>query len=155
MIRNATLEGPSAEAQLVEQLTEIERKISDLEAERDALRRLITKVRHRDIATRDVTRKNSFDRILVETQIIDDLKRSRWPVAAATLLKNARSVKFGLKDSTFRSYLHRLKLAGVISPVASRPGHWRLSDSISPDSGTGNQNASSETADSGATEKSG
>lgn len=149
------VEGPTVEAQLVEQLAEIERKISDLEAERDALRRLITKVRHRDLATRDVTRKNSFDKILIESQIIEDLRRSRWPVAAATLLQNARSVKFGLKDSTFRSYLHRLKLAGAISPVPSRPGHWRLSDAISPDRGIGSQSASSKTADSGPTEKSG
>jgi hypothetical protein len=128
MNRNGTHKKSPVENELLAQLVEIEHTIDNLIAEKEALRRLITRVRHANLATREVTRKNSFDRILTETQIIEALRQSGGPLSVKRLLQEARSIKFDLKDNTFRSYLHRLKVAGVIVPAGGQQGYWKLAE---------------------------
>lgn len=115
------IEGP-----LLAQLADIERRIADLEGERAALQRLITKVRQQKLIMQDVTRKNSFDRILVENKILEILGQTEKYVSARSLYKEARLVNFNLKDTTFRSYMHRLKERGLVEASANIRGYWKL-----------------------------
>jgi DNA-binding response OmpR family regulator len=127
MKRNANVSNSTAEAQLLAQLAEIEAKISELILEKETLQRLITRLRHSSVPTRDVTRKNSFDRILLENTILETLRGAQGrPVSAAELLKAAQSVKFDLKPNTFRSYIHRLYKSGAIQPYRAMAGYWMI-----------------------------
>ena len=113
------------EEPLLSQLAKIERQIAELEGEKLALQRLITTVRQRNLPVRDVTRKSSFGRILVENKILTVL-RERGSAGASidVLFKEAWSVSFDLKNSTFRSYLHRMKGRGLIERRGY--GRWAL-----------------------------
>jgi len=110
----------SLEVQVIGQLSELEREIADLSAQRDALQKFLTKVRRENLQLRDVTRKNSFDRILIETRILETLKAARKDVPAKRLFWEARGINPKLGNATFRSYMHRLKRKGLI---VSSPNH--------------------------------
>ena len=113
------------EGRLLAELEEIERRIADLEGERSALRRMIMRIRQQNLSAREVTRKNSLDRVLVEKKILETLGNSEGYVRARQLLLAARSVDYSLKDVTFRSYIYRLKEKGLIESGTIR-GYWRL-----------------------------
>lgn len=110
---------------ILSQLEEIEHKMAELRDEKAALQRLLTKARQRDFAIKDVTRKNSLGRIVVENKILEILRDARGAISARELYDAAVSVSFDLKDNTFRSYLHRLKARGLIAPSASQRGYWQ------------------------------
>ncbi|NYZ17560.1 hypothetical protein HL658_33880 [Azospirillum sp. RWY-5-1] len=115
----------SIESELLRRLSEIESQIADLEAERNALQRLIAKVRLEESGNKDVKRRNSLSRIIVEGKILELLKSSSGPVSGNVLYKSTLSVVPSLKDVTFRSYLHRMKEKGLIEP-AKGIGFWRM-----------------------------
>jgi hypothetical protein len=112
------------EQRMLSKLAEIDRKIDDLTNERFALHRLIADVRKADLNRRDVTRRNSFDRIVIENEIIGILRASREPVKSGVLFEHIKRTNYKLKPATFRSYLHRLKERGHIKPVAH--AEWQL-----------------------------
>ena len=118
---NEAIEGP-----LLAELAAIERRIADLEAERSALQRLITKVRQQKIAAQDVTRKNSFDRIMVESKILELLGQTEKYLSTRELYREAKRVNYSLRDGTFRSYVHRLKERGLIESSKNTKGYWKL-----------------------------
>ena len=118
-------DGNSLESQLLAQLAEVEKRIVELTAERETLQRLITKARHKNIHMKDVTRKNSFDRILIENSVLEILKESGTSVRTKKMLSVVQSVVYGLKDSTFRSHLHRMKEKGLIKPSYYH-GSWDI-----------------------------
>src|ERR1700753_2082916 len=97
-----------AEDWLITELSRIERNISDLENERAALRRLLFRIRGEQIVQTDVTRKNSFRRILIETKIVEILTSARKQVSSQMILSGARTITHDLNNNTFRSYLLRL-----------------------------------------------
>ena len=113
------------ESQLLAQLVDIERRLADLEAERAAVQRILFRVRQQNPATHDVTRRSSFDRLLVEDKILDILRNSEGYVRVDEIHQAVRSVVRDLKSSTFRSYLHRMKEKGLIEASYAR-GHWRI-----------------------------
>ena len=118
------------EGMLLTRLAGIERQIADLERERYAIQRLITKVRHENLTGQGITRKNSFDRIIAETAILAVLRRevgnkNRGFVRAGEVQNQIRHVVVNIKDVTFRTYLHRMKEKGLIEQSYPR-GSWRL-----------------------------
>ena len=120
-------ENDALESKLVAQLTDIDTKIAELSLEKLALQRILKKTREQRIVSKDVTRKNSFSRIIIEQKIIETLQSSGRNCTSSYLLMHARSINFNLKPTTFRSYLHRLKARGVIEPTER--GEWRLAKS--------------------------
>src|SRR5215211_4793710 len=114
VIRNMVQEKPELQDQLLLRLVDVERQINDLTAQRDALRQILQDVRREELARRDVTRKNSFARISVENRILELLKAAPRSLSAEKLYRESRSIHPKLRNSTFRSYLHRLKNKGLI-----------------------------------------
>jgi hypothetical protein len=113
------------ENQVLEQLAEIDRKISDLQAERTVLLRLLAKARQHSSQLHDVTRRNSLNRVLIENMILETLKSSPKALRTYKLFDAARILDHKLNHNTFRSYLHRLKARGLIEPSLKR-GFWKL-----------------------------
>ena|SRR5579871_5683203 len=118
---------PQLEHTLLNKLAAIEKQIGELTKLRDGLRALVMDVRRNSLSRRDVTRSNSFDRILIENKILETLRRAGRAVPSERLFKAAIEANFHLKESTFRSHLHRMKNRGLIQPMAPR-GYWRLTD---------------------------
>jgi len=108
------------ETQLHEQLGEIGRQIQRLIAEREALKRILVRVS----PGRRLPRADGHHRHLVEVRVIDILRSADGqPVSSRDLLAEVRKAHPGLKETTFRSQLHRLKKRALIAPHDR--GHWR------------------------------
>ncbi len=75
----------------------------------------------------DVTRKNSVSRILVENSVIESLKQTGRIRGTRSLYRDACLIVGTLKESTFRTILHRMKNRGLISSVAD--GKWQIASS--------------------------
>lgn len=116
----------TVEAKLFKQIEEIDHRLAELHAEKSALQRLLLKVRRENVAAHDVARKNSFNRILIENKILETLGDVGGTVSSRNLLRLARGVIYDLKESTFRSYLHRMKARGLIQPSGTSRGFWML-----------------------------
>ncbi|MGN6210510.1 hypothetical protein [Asticcacaulis sp.] len=114
-----------AEQSILQQIQAIDLHISELNSERRALERLLLKVRRTDLTVKDVSRKNSVDRIIIENSILERLKSSKNPVSARNLLKAAKKVSPELKDGTFRSYLTRMADRELITRSLTH-GYWGL-----------------------------
>jgi hypothetical protein len=114
------------EAHLLAQITAIEQEIIKLQAQRDTLRDLLFRARRENSTLRDVTRKNSFDRILIEGKIVNLLKAATRPIPTQRLWWAAQEVNPRLRGATFRSYLHRLKSKDLIASAGH--GFWSASE---------------------------
>lgn len=112
------------EDHLLAQLTGTEQEIAKLERQRDSLRDLLLKVRRENSQLRDVTRKNSYDRILIESRIINLLQASSKPLPTSRLYWAAKEINPQLPYSTFRSHLHRLKTKGAVDSEVH--GEWTI-----------------------------
>jgi hypothetical protein len=102
------------ETHVLGQITSVEQEIAKLTAERDTLRDILLRVRRENSSLRDVTRKNSFDRILIENRVMNILRSASKPVKSQRLYWAALEISARLRGPTFRSYLHRLKSKGLI-----------------------------------------
>jgi hypothetical protein len=116
-------ESAAAEARLTREIAEIDRTVSELLQRRRALESTILKLKREDLAAKEVTRKNSINRILVEKSILDQLQSGRF-VSSRSLYMNAQASFYFLNNSTFRSYVRRMKERGLIE--SNRVGNWRL-----------------------------
>lgn len=114
------------EDQLLREIAEVDRRIGELQQERAALSRLLLKTRQQAVTLKDVTRKNSIQRILIEKAITDALAKAGRPVGAADLYRIAAQIDGKLKETTFRSYLHRLKGRGITENSKAQYGFWQL-----------------------------
>ncbi|WP_316236788.1 hypothetical protein [Bradyrhizobium sp. SZCCHNR1015] len=129
MIDDAEVPSTELERQILEQLNETIRRRLELEAEENALRRLLTKIRNKSLKIKDVTRKNSVNRVLIEDRILEALRESEKGVSTAAL---SREILFrfpNVKPATFRSYLHRLNSRGLIEPVPTKVATWQIAQS--------------------------
>ena len=113
----------AAEARLTREIAEIDRTISELLERRRALASTILKLKREDLAAKEVTRKNSINRILVEKSILSQLQSGRF-VSVGALYSSAKASFYFLNKSTFRSYVRRMKERGLIQ--SNRIGSWRL-----------------------------
>lgn len=112
------------ESRLAREVEEIDARIKDLEQERNALLRQMMKARWENDSLRDVTRRNSGNRVMVEQRIIDALEQAKGPLGSVKLFEFAKRANFELRDTTFRTYLHRMKKRGLIEN--HRRGVWKL-----------------------------
>ena len=111
------------EARLLHDLREIEREISMLNESRRALQRLLANARAPGRTIPAVRRRNSLDRVMIEAAIRHALS-DEASVKSRDLYDHARKTSEGLKYSTFRSYLHRMKERGFIQQQGR--GAWSL-----------------------------
>ena len=118
------------ETHILAQLTGLEREMAKMERQRETLREMLLKVRRENAQLRDVTRKNSYDRILIESRVVDMLRAAGKPVLTSRLFWAAKEINPQLPNSTFRSYLHRLKSKGAIDSEVH--GSWTLAQVPSP-----------------------
>jgi uncharacterized protein YjhX (UPF0386 family) len=72
----------------------------------------------------DVTRKNSLGRVLAEGAILQALQNSRNRVRTKSLYKAAGFAVPDLRESTFRSHLHRMKARKLIESISQ--GMWQI-----------------------------
>ena len=111
------------ERRLQQEIEAIELKLSELTAERDALRRQLIKARWENHTLRDVNRKNSASRVMVEQRVLAALEQAAKPMTSRKLFEVARLANFELNENTFRTHLHRMKGKGLIENVSR--GKWR------------------------------
>ena len=116
----------AAEAYILREIEDIDSKIKELQFARGALQGVLARIRQSARPEFGKHRRNSAERILVETRIIEELNRSLRPLSSARLYKAAKTVLSDLKEGTFRSYLHRMKIRGVVANPNAVSGMWRL-----------------------------
>ncbi len=107
------------------EIEEINTRIRDLTLEKLALQRQLVKAKSANSGVKSETRKNSINRVMVESKILGELSQSKKPVSARLLYKVAQLANFELKETTFRTYLHRMKKRGLIQSVGNN-GTWRI-----------------------------
>lgn len=102
------------EKAIIDQISELGEKISDLMEEKKALQRLLLKSRQVTVGSSNSVRKNSINRILVENTIIEHLKYRTDRTSNKSLFNITKIIVGNLKETTFRSYLKRMKDARLI-----------------------------------------
>jgi len=105
------------ERRLILEIERIGRQISELEQERLALQRQLTKARTEVSALKDVNRKNSVTRVLVEDLVLKELSVAAKPLKPRELFKAGLYANHRMNESTFRTYLYRMKEKGMIKRV--------------------------------------
>ncbi|MCA1368051.1 hypothetical protein I6F15_11625 [Bradyrhizobium sp. BRP14] len=113
------------ENRLQREIESIDGRIKELIQERNALERQLLKARRLGSGVGEIRRKNSLTRVMVEKIIIDVLETSAKPVSSTTLFREAQRIDIHLKNTTFRTYLHRMKTRGMIQ-LAGKSGVWKL-----------------------------
>jgi hypothetical protein len=111
--------------EIIRQITMLDDQIARLSAEREVLGRTLTRVRNDQVANKEVNRKNSVNKVVLENAIFLALKLAGAPVKVADLYND---VSFGLavlNHGTFRSALHRMKESGSVASPSR--GKWMLS----------------------------
>lgn len=127
---------PSAfEIRLVAEVAKIEERIKSLTIEKQTLQRQIARLRSERTGLQEVTRKNSLLRVLAENSVVEYLRAVGKPGTTKQLYHNARATNFDLKETTFRNYLHRMKVRGIIKN-AGHVGVWKLADQLTAKPGS-------------------
>lgn len=111
------------EGRLHRDIQEIEREIKALQESKKTLQRLLMDSRGRGKSELVVKRRNSVDRVMVETAIRRALY-GKTSVKSRDIYEHVKKVSHDLKHSTFRSYLHRMKENGLI--LQHGRGAWKL-----------------------------
>ena len=112
-------------AKLEREIDEIDRRISELRDERDALVRIRSRAELYPNAASKVTRKNSFNRELIEGRVLVLLGELGRPAGSRELFDKIDKLHIKkLKPSTFRSYLARMKEKGLVSNDGNKPAKW-------------------------------
>ena len=112
------------EARLLREIASIDQQIGALQQQRREIESLLIRVRREDLASRTVTRKNSIGRILIENAITEALRLSPKPLRNYQLFQSARLRDPRIKESTFRSHLHRMEQRGDIKRLGTNRGLW-------------------------------
>ena len=112
------------EKRLTREIEEIEARMKSLNEEKFALQRQLAKARADRTGIQSVTRKNSMNRVLAENSVVEYLKQ-KGTATTAQLYRNAQLTNFDLKETTFRTYLHRMKRKDMIK-TAQTVGRWEL-----------------------------
>jgi hypothetical protein len=118
------------ERRILHEIGEIESKIKELIQEKEALSRQLMKARREAANLSDVHRKNSVNRAMVEMRVLEALRNAKKPMRTKELFRAAQYVNFELNESTFRTYLHRMKNKNLIRN-AKAAGVWALVEASS------------------------
>lgn len=110
------------EALLLSQLKDYEQQISELQAAKAATLRQLEKVRTSGSSSRDVTRRNSYRRILSERHVLDTLNASNGGLTTKRLVKEIRTVYPDMPEVTARVQLTRMRDKGLIQSPSR--GKW-------------------------------
>ena len=113
------------ETRLQREIEQIEARIRELTQEKTALQRQLMKARRENADLRDVNRKNSINRVMIENRVVEALKEFKKPLRTKDLYRFAQYVNFELNENTFRTILHRMKQKTMIEQ-AGRRGVWQL-----------------------------
>lgn len=113
------------ERRLMQAIEEVDARIKELQDEKTALMRQLRVARWENDSLKDVNRKNSGVRVMVERRVLDALRAAKKPVTSDALYKEALKANFELKDGTFRTHLHRMKAKGLLQSAGW--GLWRIS----------------------------
>ena len=117
------------EARLQQDIREIENEIRRLQESKQVLQRLLMEVRVSGKYRPAVKRRNSVDRVMIETAIRRALYGKTF-VKSRDIYKEVLKVSHDLKHSTFRSHLHRMKEKGLI--LQHGRGSWKLPEGQAP-----------------------
>ncbi len=107
------------------ELEDIERRIKELNIEKMALHRQLSKARAERAGLQYSVRKNSMNRVLAENSVLKALQESDQAMRTGDLFDKARITHFDLKLPTFRTYLDRMKRKGLVKSARST-GFWEL-----------------------------
>ena len=116
------------EKRILSELENLENRIKKLNAEKDALQIQLSKARADRTGLQNVTRKNSLNRVLAENSIIKALSNSKNALSSKDLFLSALYTNHNLNESTFRTYLHRMKKRNLIKTSRQYARHWVLPD---------------------------
>ena len=105
----------SAYDHVLAQIAEIEIKIKELQEEKSALYRVLIRIRRGNVSIRDVSRKNSMNRIVIEDTIKNLLESNKNPLKSNYIYTEVSKLIPDLKSTTFRSHLHRMEKKGLIT----------------------------------------
>jgi hypothetical protein len=119
---------------ILSEIADLDRKRNELEKERYHLERMLLRVRKENLSNVDVTRKNSLGRVLIENAITEYIKSAKGKnVASNQLFAAVRLKDPRIKESTFRSHLHRMKAKGTILRANTISSCWLLPETDSAD----------------------
>ena len=114
----------SYERGLMNELAELDARIVRLKQQRETVVGMLAKARARRSVGDTVDRKNSVSRLLVETLVLEALGASEGAMRSAELLMHVQRAMPGLKNTTFRSHIHRMRLQGLIKNHNNQRGRW-------------------------------
>jgi|GEM_PF-3291656 len=117
------------ERRLEKEIALLDKQIAELTKEKEALQRQLRKERITNSPFKDVNRKNSISRIMVENRIIEILAYLQKPMSVRKLYEETKHVNFELKENTFRTYLHRLKEKDIIER-GKNTGEWKIKNPV-------------------------
>ena len=118
-------EPSTLEKEILSHIDSIDREINKLRSEKIKAERMLFRARRDRQGIRDVNRKNSINRVIVETRIVKVLELSKTHMAIKQIYKDVLNIDSSMKKTTFRSHMHRLACKGVIVNSGTR-GYWRL-----------------------------
>lgn len=111
------------EARLARDIQDLENEIRRLYEAKLVLQRLLGEARRREQSGSVVKRRNSADRVMIETAIRRALY-GKQSVKSRDIYDQVKKLSHDLKHSTFRSHLHRMKEKGLI--LQHGRGSWKL-----------------------------
>jgi len=118
------------ERRLMREIEELDKRIKELTQEQHALKRQLVKARWENDSLKDVSRKNSANRVMIENRVLEALKGSSKACSTAMLYREGLRANFELRENTFRTYLYRMKEKGLVRSVGR--GLWRLPETKKP-----------------------
>ena len=116
--------GDPLEARIQQEIERLNREIDDLMRQRQAYEVMLTRARRENVEMRDVTRKNSIPRIMIESRVMEMLRIAGRRVSGSDLYRDARFSNAQLNYNTFRTQLMRMKRKDMIEGAGR--GYWKL-----------------------------
>lgn len=125
---NAARPLPTVESRLMAQLRRVEKRLAELEAERSALQRLIVEFRKEDPQKREVGRRKSIKKAVMEERILEMLRANSRPMSSGLIQQRLLSAGHEINPNTLRSHIRRLAERGIIEKSTIEFPGWRLSE---------------------------
>lgn len=123
---SATRPNQSVEARLLSKLGRVEVRLRELQAEKAALQRLIMEFRREDPQKREVGRRRSIKKAVMEERILEMLRVAPRPMSSGLIHERLLAAGHDVNPSTLRSYVRRLAERGLIEKSTSEFPGWRL-----------------------------